>query len=204
MPALYQQHDPGHCYKVRLIPAHIATPPRLLATHPLAGSTRKPEFLELNPAGKVPVAVFDDGRTLAESNALLMYFARGGKFLPADPWTQAQIHSWLFFEQYSHEPAIAVRRSLLVYPARRGAASERRMAQLLQDGDAALTVMEARLSRADWLVDNTATVADLSLYAYTHLAASGGFDLARYPAITAWLKRVANLPGHVDIDWRPE
>jgi len=204
MLALYQQQDSGNCYKVRLILAHMGVQFRIVEVNSLDGSTRTPEFLALNPAGKVPVAVFDDGRKLAESNALLMYFARGGEFLPADPWTQAQIHSWLFFEQYSHEPAIAVRRSLLVYPERRGLASERRMQQLLAQGDAALTVMEARLSEADWLVDNTATVADLSLYAYTHLAASGGFDLARYPAITAWLKRVANLPGHVDIDWRPE
>jgi len=204
MLALYQQHDSGNCYKARLILAHMQVQFRIVDINALDGSTRRPEFLELNPAGKVPLAVFDDGRRLAESNAMLLYFARGGELLPADAWTQAQIHSWLFFEQYSHEPAVAVRRSLLVYPERRGAASERRMQQLFRDGNAALAVMEARLSRADWLAADTATVADLSLYAYTHLADDGGFDLARYPGITAWLARVAALPGHVDIDWRPD
>lgn len=203
MLALYQQQDSGNCYKARLILAHMDVQFRIVDINSLDGSTRRPEFRALNPAGKVPLAVFDDGRRLAESNALLLYFARGGKFLPADAWAQAQIHSWLFFEQYSHEPAVAVRRSLLVYPERRGLASERRMQQLLGDGNAALTVMESRLESADWLVDNAPTVADLSLYAYTHLAPDGGFDLSRFPAIAAWLTRVAALPGHVDIDWRP-
>ncbi|MDD9811038.1 MAG: glutathione S-transferase family protein [Gammaproteobacteria bacterium] len=203
MLALYQQHDSGNCYKVRLILAHMDVPFRIVEINALDGSTRAPEFLALNPGGKVPLAVFDDGRRLAESNALLLYFARGGKFLPDDPWTQAQIHSWLFFEQYAHEPAVAVRRSLLFYPERRGLASERRLAQLLQQGNAALAVMEQRLAQADWLVAGAATVADLSLYAYTHLAADGGFDLQRFPAISAWLPRVAALPGHVDINWRP-
>jgi len=203
MLALYQQHDSGNCYKARLILARMGVRFRIVEVNALDGSTRAPEFLALNPAGKVPVAVFDDGRKLAESNALLLYFARGGKFLPDDAWTQAQIHSWLFFEQYSHEPAVAVRRSLLVYPERRGLASERRLAQLLRDGNAALTVMEQRLATADWLAADAPTVADLSLYAYTHLAPDGGFDLSAYPAITAWLARVAALPGHVDMEWRP-
>lgn len=203
MLALYQQQDSGNCYKARLILAHMAVPFRIVDINSLDGATRKPDFLALNPCGKVPLAVFDDGRKLAESNALLLYFARGGKFLPDDAWAQAQIHSWLFFEQYSHEPAIAVRRSLLFYPARRGLASERRLAQLLAQGNAALAVMEQRLGEADWLATDAPTVADLSLYAYTHIAPDGGFELRDFPAVSAWLARVAALPGHVDMPWRP-
>jgi len=204
MLALYQQHDSGNCYKVRLILAHMGVRFRIVEINSLDGSTRRPEFLKLNPNGKVPLAVFDDGRKLAESNALLLYFARGGAFLPDDAWAQAQIHSWLFFEQYSHEPALAVRRSLLFYPERRGLASERRMAQLLESGNAALAVMERRLARADYLAADAPTVADLSLYAYTHIAADGGFELRDFPAVSAWLARIAALPGHVDMQWRPE
>lgn len=203
MLALYQQQDSGNCYKARLILAHMEVPFRIVDINSLDGSTRAPEFLALNPRGQVPLAAFDDGRRLAESNAILWHFARGGRFMPADAWAETQALSWLFFEQYSHEPALAVRRSLLVYPERRGLASERRMAQLLTQGNAALTVMESRLSEADWLATDTPTVADLSLYAYTHLAPDGGFDLNDFPAVTAWLARVAKLPGHVDIHWRP-
>lgn len=203
MLALYQQQDSGNCYKVRLILAHMGVQFRIVEINSLDGSTRRPEFLALNPSGKVPLAVFDDGRKLAESNALLWYFARGGQFLPDDAWAQAQIHSWLFFEQYSHEPALAVRRSLLFYPERRGLASERRLTQLLKQGNAALAVMEQRLARADWLAADAPTVADLSLYAYTHTAPDGGFELRDFPAVSAWLTRVAALPGHVDMQWRP-
>jgi len=203
MLTLHQQQDSGNCYKARLILAHTATPFRIEDINSLDGSTRAPEFLALNPNGKVPLLVFEDGRTLAESNAILLHLGRRGRLVPDDPWHLAQTHQWLFFEQYSHEPAIAVRRSLLVYPERRGLASERRMEQLLAQGCNALAVMEQHLARADWLAGDAATVADLSLYAYTHVAPQGGFDLQRFPAILRWLAKVEALPGHVDIDWRP-
>ncbi|MGR3984270.1 MAG: glutathione S-transferase family protein [Gammaproteobacteria bacterium] len=203
MIELYQQHDSGNCYKARLIMAHMRIPFRLREVNSLDGSTRAPEFLALNPNGKVPLLRFDDGRMLAESNAILLHCARGGRFLPRDAWALAKTHEWLFFEQYSHEPAVAVRRSFLAYEARRHLASKRRLESLLQQGNAALAVMERRLAHHDWLAGEDASVADLSLYAYTHIAGDGGFDLRQFPAVSAWLARVAGLPGHVELAWRP-
>ena len=176
---------------------------RIVDINSLDGSTRAPEYRGINPNAKVPAVQFDDGRTLFESNAMLLHFARGGRFLPHDAWTLAKTHEWLFFEQYSHEPAIAVRRSLLLYPERAANAAPRRLESLLKRGIDALAVMQTQLQTADWLTGDAPTVADLSLYAYTHIADQGGYDLAAFPAVAAWLRRVAALPGHIDIDWRP-
>ena len=169
----------------------------------LEGGTRTPEFLALNPDGKVPFLTLDNGRALGESNAIMLYLAEGGELLPKDSWQRAKVYQWLFWEQYTHEPAIAVRRAFLFYESKRGLASERRLEMLLKNGEQALSFMDARLQQSEWLAGDSPTVADLSLYAYTHMAEQGGFSLSKYPAVCQWLTSVEKLPGHVNIDWRP-
>jgi glutathione S-transferase len=197
---LYQQQDSGNCYKVRLVLRHLGIPYRAVAVSSLDGSTRSPDFLEKNPIGKLPTVQLADGRFLAESNAILLHFAERTALLPADPYDRAKVYEWLFFEQYSHEPAIAVRRALTVYPERRSSATPERLAQLLESGNRALAVLERRLSTAEWLAGSAFSVADISLYAYTHMAAQGGYDLDGFPGIRRWLARVAGLPRHIPID----
>ena len=199
MITLYQQHDSGNCYKVRLALGHLGIPFRTVAVSSFDGSTRRPEFLAKNPIGKVPTIELEDGRFLAESNAILLHFAEGTRLLPADSYDRAKAYEWLFFEQYVHEPAIAVRRALSVYPERRAEAMPERMAALLEAGNRALAVLQHRLKDADWLAGSAFSVADISLYAYTHMAEDGGYDLAAFPAIGQWLNRVAALPGHIAI-----
>jgi glutathione S-transferase len=200
MITLYQQHDSGNCYKVRLVLAHLDRPFRTVAVSSFDGSTRRTEFLAMNPIGKVPTVQLGDGRFLAESNAILLHFGEGTALLPDDTYDRAKAYEWLFFEQYSHEPAIAVRRALSVYPERRSEATPERMANLLESGNRALAVMEQRLGDADWLAGNAYSLADISLYAYTHMAADGGYDLQRFPRIRRWLARVAAMPRHVAIE----
>ena len=200
MLTLYQQQDSGNCYKVRLLLSHLRLPFGTVAVSSLDGSARSPEFLAKNPIGKVPTIELDDRRFLAESNAILLHFAEGTPLLPAEAYDRAKAYEWLFFEQYSHEPAIAVRRALSVYPERRADAAEARMAQLLEAGNRALAVMESRLGSADWLAGNAFSVADISLYAYTHMAHQGGYELGAFPGVGSWLRRVASLPRHVAID----
>jgi glutathione S-transferase len=199
MITLYQQHDSGNCYKVRLVLAHRGLAYRTVAVSSLDGSTRRPEFLAKNPIGRVPTIELDDGRHLAESNAILLYFGEGTALVPGDPYDRAKMYEWLFFEQYSHEPAIAVRRALSVYPERQAEAGPLRMAQLLDAGNRALGVMERRLAGAEWLAGDAFSLADISLYAYTHMARDGGYDLGRFPAVSRWLARVGALPRHVAI-----
>jgi glutathione S-transferase len=151
----------------------------------------------------VPVLVFDNGRRLAESNAMLLHLAEGTPYLPAEPFERAKAYEWLFFQQYSHEPAVAVRRSLLIYPELAAEADEVRLKKLFDAGNRALSVMEQRLGEDDWLAGTAYSVADMTLYAYTHIAEEGGFDLSLYPGIRRWLARVAAQPGHVPIQWRP-
>ena len=200
MVTLYQQHDSGNCYKVRLLLAHLGRAYRTVSVSSLDGATRNPEFLAKNPIGKVPTVQLDDGRFLAEFNAILLHFAEGGPLLPSDKYDRAKAYEWLFFEQYIHEPAIAVRRALAVYPERRAQATPERMAMLLEAGNEALSVMERRLASAQWLAGSSFSVADISLYAYTHMAHEGGFELANYPGIIMWLERVRAMPGHTPID----
>ena len=173
MLTLYQQHDSGNCYKVRLVLSHLGRPFRTVAVSSFDGSTRRPEFLAKNPIGKVPTIELEDGRFLAESNAILLHFAEGTPLLPADSYDRAKAYEWLFFEQYVHEPAIAVRRALSVYPERRAEATPERMAALLEAGNRALAVLERQLQSSDWLAGNAFSVADISLYAYTHVADEG-------------------------------
>ncbi|HTV70581.1 MAG TPA: glutathione S-transferase family protein [Rhizobiaceae bacterium] len=203
MPTIYGMRDSGNCYKPRLLMAKLGKPFRHVEVNSRDGSTRAPEFLAKNPNGKVPLLELDDGRFVSESNAMLLYLGDGTKFVPADAYERALVHQWLFFEQYSHEPYIAVRRSLLVYPERATQATPERMASLLESGNKALGVMEAQLQKTPFLAGGALTVADIALYVYTHEARMGGFDLARFPAVAAWLKRVEADPGHVPMSWLP-
>lgn len=204
MITIYGMTDSGNCYKPRLLLAKLGRPFRHVETSSLDGSTRTPEFLARNPNGKVPLLELEDGRTLAESNAMLLYLGEGTRFLPADSFDRALIAQWLFFEQYSHEPYIAVRRAVLKYPSRAREATSEKLAATLAGGEKALAVMEAQLAKTPFLAGYALSVADIALYAYTHEAEVGGFDLARYPAVMRWLARVAADSGHVPISWTPQ
>ena len=202
---LYSMQTSGNCYKPRLLMHQLGLPFRLVDTDPSRGETRTPDYLALNPNGKVPLLVLPDGRVLSESNAMLLFLAEGTRFLPADRYERALVHQWLFFEQYDHEPVIAVARSWLkIYPDRIGKATPEQLADWDRRGNRVLSVMEQALAENDWFGGQAYSVADIALYAYTHVADEAGFDLSAYPAISAWLKRVAAEPGHVPMDWRPE
>jgi len=201
---LYSMQDSGNCYKPRLLLHLLGLAFRLIETDSRDGSTRKPEYLALNPNGRVPLLILPDGRKLSESNAMLLYLAEGTKYLPADRYERALVNQWLFFEQYDHEPQIAVARSwITVYPDKRGKATPEQLAGWQQKGNHALGVMEQRLAGNDWLVGSGYSVADIALYAYTHVADEGGYDLGRYPGISRWIERVAAEPRHVPLEWRP-
>lgn len=196
---LYSMPSSGNSYKVRLLLAltgREAT--RVDCEYGSAGLARAKPML---PYGKVPALVLDDGRILGESDAILWYLGEGTTFIPADPVARAQMLGWMFWEQYNHEPVIAVRAALLTYPDRADQATPDRLAELLERGHGVLGVMEETLARQDWLVGGGVTLADICLYAYTHTAAGrGGYDMTRFPAIVRWLDRVAALPGYVGLD----
>lgn len=200
MITLYEQASSGNCYKVRLALAHLGRPYRRVEVSARDGSTRTPEFLARNPIGKVPTVELDDGRPLGESNAILLHVAEGSPLLPTDAYERAKAYEWLFFEQYSHEPMIAVRRALFLYEERRHLATPERLTQLLEGGNRALAIMEQRLAVAHWLAGEAFSIADIALYAYTHTAEEGGYDLHPFPAVRAWLARIAAMPGHVPLD----
>ena len=191
---LYNSQVSGNCYKVRLLFAHLRVRYERREMDVVDRSNRAELLGDLNPALRVPTLVLDDGRPLAESNAILFYFAEGTRYLPEDRYERAQVLQWLFFEQYSHEPNIAVVRFWVAFsdapPPGPEIEANRRA------GYAALDAMERHLSSREFLVSERFTIADISLYAYTHVAGEGGFDLAGYPAIRAWLARVAGQPGH--------
>lgn len=199
MITLYDMPDSGNSYKVRLAAAHLGTPLRRVTMSSRDGSTRAAGFLAKNPIGKLPTIELEDGRCLAESNAIMLYLAEGTPLIPADAYDRAKVYEWLFFEQYSHEPAIAVRRALFVYEERAALATPERLAQLLDAGNRALAVMERRLATHDFLAGSAFSVADIALYAYTHTAEEGGYDLSAFPGVTRWLARIAALPGHIGL-----
>jgi glutathione S-transferase len=203
MIVLYGMTDSGNCYKPRLLLAKLGIPFTHVEVSSHTGDTRKPEFVAKNPNAMVPLLELDDGRRIAESNAILLYLAEQTRFLPTDRYQRGLAYQWLFFEQYSHEPYIAVRRALLVYPNRAREATPEKLAATLAGGEKALRVMDRQLERTPFLAGAEMSVADVSLYAYTHEAPRGGFDLAAYPAVDAWLKRVEADPGHVPITWLP-
>ncbi|HWT61855.1 MAG TPA: glutathione S-transferase family protein [Ochrobactrum sp.] len=203
MLTIYSQPDSGNCYKPRLLLAKLGKTFKHVTVSSLDGSTRTPEYLAKNPNGKVPLLELDDGRFIAESNAMLLYLAENTRYLPKDGYERALVYQWLFFEQYSHEPYVAVRRALMVYLERARDATPERLASTLVGGEKALGVMEEQLKKTPFLVGDSLTVADIALYAYTHEAYRGGFDMARYPAVNAWLARVASDEGHVSLNWLP-
>jgi len=196
---LYDSPVSGNCYKVRLLLAHLGVAYERRAVDVVDRSSRPALLGGLNPALRVPTIVLDDGRPLAESNAILWYFGDGTRFVPADRYERTQVLQWQFFEQYDHEPSIAVVRFWLAYSGQPEAYADRVESRRIA-GYKALDAMERHLRGRDWLVGGSMTLADISLYAYTHVAHEGGFDLASYPAIRAWLERVATQPGHVTID----
>jgi glutathione S-transferase len=196
---LYDSPVSGNCYKVRLLLAHLGLPVERRTMDVVDRSNRAEVLGDLNPAQRVPTLVLDDGRPLGESNAILFYFGEGTRFVPGDAYDRARMLQWMFFEQYDHEPAIAVARFWVAYsgtPERYADRLDERRAA----GYKALDAMERHLAAHDWLVGDGMTLADISLYAYTHVADEGGFELTRYPAIGSWLARVAAEPGHITID----
>jgi glutathione S-transferase len=193
---VYGMKASGNCYKLQLLLDQLGRPYRWVETDSVNGATRTPEFLAKNPNGKVPLLELADGRLLSESNAILCFLADGTPFLPEGSWARAQALQWLFFEQYSHEPYVAVARFI----ARWLPADQPRQAdlpKLRERGHAALAVMEQHLQGREFFVDAGYGVADIALYAYTHEAPVGGIELERYPAIRAWLARVEARPGFV-------
>ena len=197
---LYNSAVSGNCYKVRLLLAHLGLRYETVELSVVDRSNRKDVLGELNPGLRVPTLVLDDGRPLGESNAILWYFGDGTKYVPDDRYERAQVLQWQFFEQYSHEPNIAVARFLIAYSELPRERYEERLPGLMKGGYAALDAMESHLADRSFLVGERYTLADISLYAYTHVAHEGGFDLEPCPAIGAWLDRVAGQPGHVPID----
>jgi glutathione S-transferase len=194
----YGMSDSGNCYKVKLALEQLGLPYRWVEVSTTKGETKKPDFLRKNPNGQVPALELEDGTLLAESNAILAYLADGSPLAPSDRLGRARMLQWMFFEQYSHEPCIAVARAIVRYQP---PDSPRRaeLPRLRERGDKALAVMEQHLAREPFFAAGRYTVADIALYAYTHCAGDGGFDLARYPAIGAWLARVKSQPRHVPL-----
>ncbi len=196
---LYDSPVSGNCYKVRLLLAHLGLHYERRSVDVVDRSNR-PELLGgLNPALRVPALVLDDGRPLAESGAILWYLGESTRFVPEDAYERAQVLQWMFFEQYDHEPAIAVARFWLAYSGRPEAFADR-LEERTAAGHRALGAMERHLDGRAYLVGDSLTLADIALYAYTHVAHEGGFDLGEYPAVRRWLERVAAEPGHVSID----
>jgi len=192
----YGNSDSGNCYKVKLALEQLALPYRWVDVDSTHGETRTPAFLAKNPNGKVPTLELEDGSFLPESNAILHYLAEGSELLPAERLARARVLQWMFFEQYSHEPYVAVARSI----SRNLPADSPRRAELprlRERGHQALAVMEQHLAREPFFVGARYSIADIALYAYTHCAADGGFDLASYPAVRSWLGRVRAQPRHV-------
>ena len=181
---IYGDTQSGNCLKVKWTADHLGLPYEWHDVDIMAGETRTEAFLKRNPFGQVPVLELDDGRTLAQSNAIIGFLARDSDLIPADAYAAARMRAWLFWEQHSHEPYIAVCRFHMVYL---GKPAEEREAWRVERGEAALDVMEAHLKDRDWLVGDALTLADISLLAYTRLAHEGGFDLAARPALRRWI-----------------
>lgn len=200
---LYQMQDSGNCYKVRLAARQLGLAIDLVDIDILKGESRTPEFLRKNPNGRTPTLELDDGRYLAESDAILFYLAEGTPLLPEDRYARAQVLQWMFFEQYSHEPYIAVAR--FWYSIKPGGREEKkdRFAEWYERGYQALDVMDRHLSQASFFVGGRYSIADIALNAYTHVAHEGGFNLDQYKNITAWIGRVRSVPNHVPMNWRP-
>ncbi|ELH4920399.1 glutathione S-transferase family protein [Vibrio vulnificus] len=193
---VYGDLQSGNCLKVKLLLSLLGIEHQWKHVNILENETQTSEFLSLNPNGKIPTVVFDDGRVLCESNAILGFFAEDSAFLPQDNYLRAKVYEWLFFEQYSHEPYIAVARFIQKYQGM----PEHRLDEynsLQGGGNKALSIMEQQLSKTSYLVGEQLTIADIALYAYTHVADEGGFELAAYPNIQRWIGKIASQDGYV-------
>lgn len=199
MLTLYDNMSSGNGYKARLMLHQLDIPYTRVELDIDKRETRTPEFLAKNPNGRIPMLVLEDGTCLPESNAIIFYLAAGTPFLPSERLAQAQVLQWMFFEQYSHEPNIATSRYWLTHDIELTPARETMLEAKKQGGLDALAVMEHHLQRRVCFVAERYTIADIALYAYTHVAEEGGFSLAPYPAIRAWLARVARQPRHIPI-----
>jgi glutathione S-transferase len=177
----------GNCLKVMWAARKLGLSYEWIEIDILKGESRTAEFLAMNPAGQVPAVVLEDGRALAQSNAILLHIAEGSALVPTDPYLRARMYEWLFWEQYSHEPYVAVARFQVAYM---GKPVESLEARLVERGQAALARLETGLSGGGYLVGESVTLADVALVAYTRVAHEGGFDLSRYPAVQAWVARV--------------
>jgi glutathione S-transferase len=199
---LYDYLESGNGYKVRLLLAQLGRSYRWVGVDIMTGATRTPDFLARNPNGRIPALELDDGTCLAESDAILWYLAEGTAFLPAERLAQAQVLQWMFFEQYSHEPYVATPRFIIKHlPADSPRRSE--LPQRLNQGRAALGVMETHLQGRQFFVAERYSIADIALYAYTHVAHEAQLSLEPYPNVRSWLARVAGQPRHVLITARP-
>jgi len=202
MLELYDYLDSGNGYKIRLLLAHLALPYRHVELDIMRGQTRTAEFLAINPNGRIPVLGLGGGQYVTESDAILWYLAEGTSYLPGERYARAQVLQWMFFEQYSHEPYVATPR----YIVRHLATDDARRAELpgrLASGREALAVMETHLRGRDFFVGQSYSIADIALYAYTHVAEDGGLELAPFTRVRAWLDRVASQPRHVRLLDRP-
>ena len=194
MITVYGMSTSGNCHKIRMLLEQLGQAYRWIEIDSANGQTRTPEYLARNPNGRVPMLELEDGRLLVESNAILCYLAEGSEYLPADTWQRAQALSWMFFEQYSHEPCIAVARFIRGWlPPDSPRRSE--LPRLLERGNHALAVMEKYLHERDWFSGPVYGVADIALFAYTDRPADGGFDVAVFPLVSRWLARVRGTPG---------
>ncbi len=196
MITVYGMSTSGNCHKIRLLLEQLGRSYRWIEIDSANGETRTPEYLARNPNGRVPMLELEDGRLLVESNAILCYLAEGTPFFPAETWQRAQALSWMFFEQYSHEPYIAVARFIRGWTP---ADSPRRadLPRLVERGEQALAVMEKYLDNAPWFSGSDYGIADIALFAYTDCAGDGGFDLAKFPLVSNWLSRIRATAGFV-------
>jgi glutathione S-transferase len=193
---IYGDAQSGNCYKINLLTSILNIAHEWINIDILKGESETEEFLRKNPNGKIPLLELDDGRYLAESNAILNFLAQGSELLPADPFLRAKVLQWQFFEQNSHEPYIAVARFIAKYlglPDNRRAEYESKQ----QGGHKALKVMQQQLKKSPYLVQDQLSIADISLFSYTHVAHEGGFDLSVYPEINAWIERIKNHPRYI-------
>ena len=199
MLKVYGDHNSGNCYKVKLLLTQLGEPFEWVDVDILKKESRTPEFLAKNPNGKIPLLEIEPGVYLAESNAILHYLSEATPLLPSDRLQHAQVLQWLFFEQYSHEPYIATARYIVRYLGNPPEYVER-LVEKHAPGYAALNIMENRLAHRSFFAAERYTIADIALYAYTHVAHEGGFDLSRYKNVNGWLERVRNQRDHVPME----
>jgi glutathione S-transferase len=203
VPRLYAMQRSANCYKVRLALAHLAMPFELVDIDTLKGEARTPEFLAMNPAGRVPVLQLPDGHVLTESNAILLYLGEGTRLVPKERFDRARMLQWMFFEQNQHHPSIGIGRFwMALVPGGRDLKRDL-IDEWMEQGWHALSRMESQLGATPFIAGETFTLADIALYANTHVADEADFDLAAFPRVKAWTERVAALAGHVDMAWRP-